>query len=81
VSYWQEFRRGQAEDQGTMLDLGTRVGVPAGRFRHVRMTEDTTSLEPSVVEFKFYAPGVGVVSEVDSSPRAGHVSLVKFTKR
>jgi hypothetical protein len=78
--YWQEFLRGHAEDQGKVVDLSTKVGVPAGHFRHVRMTEDTTRLEPRIVEFKFYAPGVGVVSEVDSSPHAGHVSLIKFSK-
>jgi hypothetical protein len=79
--YWQEFLRGHAEDQGTVLDRSTKVGVPAGHFRHVRMTEDTSPIEPRIVEFKFYAAGVGVVSEVDVSPGAGHVSLVKFTKR
>jgi hypothetical protein len=78
--YWQEFLRGHAEDRGQFLDLSTKVGVPAGFFSRVRMTEDTTPLEPRVVEFKFYAPGVGVVSEVDASPRGGHVSLMKFTR-
>jgi hypothetical protein len=79
VRYWQEFLRGQAEDQGMLLDLSTRVGVPAGHFRHVRMTEETSPLEPRVAEFKFYAPGVGIVSEIDASPEQGHVALIKFT--
>jgi hypothetical protein len=79
VTYWQEFYRGHAEDQGTTLDLATRVAVPLGRFKHVRMTEDTTPLEPSVTEFKFYAPGVGVVLEIDASPEQGRVVLVKHT--
>jgi hypothetical protein len=80
VRYWQEFLRGQAEDQGQVLDLATRVGVPAGHFRHARMTEDTSPIEPHVVEFKFYAPGVGVVAEIDASPAPGRVALIKFTK-
>jgi hypothetical protein len=80
VRYWQEFLSGQAEDQGQVLDLATRVGVPAGRFRHARMTEDTSQLEPNVAEFKFYAPGVGVVAEIDASPAPGRVALIKFTK-
>ena len=80
VRYWQEFLRGQAEDQGQVLDLATRVGVPAGHFRHARMTQDTSPLEPNVVEFKFYAPGVGVVAEIDASPAPGRVALIKFTR-
>jgi hypothetical protein len=80
VRYWQEFLRGQAEDQGQVLDLATRVGVPAGHFRDARMTEDTSQLEPNVAEFKFYAPGVGVVAEIDASPAPGRVALIKFTK-
>ena len=80
VRYWQEFLRGRAEDQGEVLDRATRVGVPAGHFRHVRMTEDTSPLEPNVVEFKFYAPGVGVVCELDASPEPGRVVLIRFDR-
>jgi hypothetical protein len=79
VRYWQEFLRGAAEDQGQVLDLAARVGVPAGHFRHARMTEDTSPLEPNVVEFKFYAPGVGVVAELDASPEPGRVALIRVS--
>jgi hypothetical protein len=81
VRYWQEFLRGVAEDQGELLDRGTRVGVPAGHFRHARMTEDTSPLEPRVDEFKFYARGIGVVLELDASPEQGRVVLIKTTAR
>jgi hypothetical protein len=80
VRYWQEFLRGTAEDQGRVLDLSTRAGVPAGTFRHVRMTEDTSPIEPNVVEFKLYARGVGVVAELDASPAPGRVALIHFTR-
>lgn len=79
VRYWQEFYRGHAEDQGQLLDRDTRVGVAAGTFRHTRMTEDTSPIEPTVVEFKFYARGIGVVAEIDASPQPGRVSLVSFS--
>ena len=79
VKYWQEFLHGVAEDQGEILDRGTRAGVPFGHFRHVRMTEDTSPLEPRVAEFKFYARGVGVVLELDASPEQGRVVLTKFS--
>jgi hypothetical protein len=78
--YWQEYYAGHAEDQGVVLDRSTKAGVIAGHFKHVRMTEDTTPLEPRTVEFKFYAPGVGVVLELDASPEQGRVELVRMVK-
>jgi hypothetical protein len=80
VRYWQEFWRGHAEDQGMLLDRDTRIGVAGGHFDHARMTKDTSPLEPRVVEFKFYARGVGVVAEIDSSPEPGRVALVSFSR-
>jgi hypothetical protein len=80
VTYWQEFYEGHAEDQGTTLDRFTVVTVAAGRFRSVRMTEDTTPLEPATTEFKFYARGVGTVLEIDASPEQGRVELIRMTR-
>jgi len=77
--YWQEYYAGHAEDQGKALDRSNRVVVPAGSYRHALMTEDTTPLEPRVQEFKFYAPGVGVVLEVNVSPEQGRAELVRFS--
>jgi hypothetical protein len=37
--------------------------VPYGSFDHVLVTEDTTPLEPQILEHKFYAQGIGVVLE------------------
>jgi hypothetical protein len=62
-SYHQEFLRGEAEDVGTVVAIDVRVSVPYGSFDHVLVTEDTTPLEPQILEHKFYAPGIGVVLE------------------
>jgi hypothetical protein len=62
-SYHQEFLRGEAEDVGTVVAINGRVSVPYGSFDHVLVTEDTTPLEPQVLEHKFYAQGIGVVLE------------------
>lgn len=80
VRYWQEFYRGVAEDQGTLLDRSTKTTVAAGHYTHVRMTEDTSPVEPTAIEFKFYAPKVGVVLEMDASPEQGRVELVRMVK-
>jgi hypothetical protein len=79
-SYWQEYSAGHAEDQGKALDNSTSVSVIAGHYTKVRMTEDTTPLEPRTTEFKFYAPGVGTVFELDVSPEQGRVELVRMVK-
>jgi hypothetical protein len=63
TAYRQEFFRGAAEDKGKVVALGEHVSVPAGSFGNVVVTEDFTSLEPSVLERKYYAPGIGVVLE------------------
>ncbi len=78
-SYQQEFYAGHAEDRARFLTLSTRVGTKAGAFTHVRMTEDTTPLDPTIAELKFYAPGVGVVLELDLAPDAGRTELLRFT--
>jgi hypothetical protein len=77
--YRQEFYAGHAEDQAKFLTLNTRVATPAGVFKQVRMTEDTTALDPEIAEVKFYAPGVGIVLEFDLAPEAGRTELLRFT--
>ena len=59
--YAQERAPGVAEDRARVLSRDEQVEVPAGHFRHVLMTRDWNPLEPKVNEYKFYAPGVGVV--------------------
>jgi hypothetical protein len=62
-AYHQEFLQGEAEDVGTVIALDETTNVPYGAFDHVLVTEDTTPLEPQILEHKFYASGVGVVIE------------------
>jgi hypothetical protein len=78
--YRQEYLKGEAEDNGEVLGLDQLVEVPAGRYRGALLTRDTTSLEPEVVEYKLYAPGIGPVLTVDISGGAARESLVKIDK-
>ncbi|QNN52398.1 hypothetical protein [Nocardioides mesophilus] len=80
-SYAQEFEPGDAEDQAKVIDLDGQIGVPFGHFDHVRVTSESSALEPKVVELKFYAKGVGVASEIQTSPRYARTALVKMTKQ
>ena len=76
--YRQEYYPTHAEDQARFLALDTRVATRAGVFTRVRMTEDTTPLDPSIAEIKFYARGVGVVLEHDLAPEPGRSELVRY---
>lgn len=59
----QEWFRGEAEDTFKAIDLSARVKVPYGSFRHALQTEETTRLEPEVVDNKYYVEGIGEVVE------------------
>jgi uncharacterized membrane protein len=78
TTYRQELQLDVAEDYATVLSIDERVDVPYGSFDHCIQTEDRTPLEPDHVEHKYYAPGVGLVLEVN--PVTGdRVELVSFT--
>jgi hypothetical protein len=62
--YRQEFSLGNAEDMARVVAKGEEVTVPVGTFETL-VTEEWTPIEPDVLENKFYAPGVGMVLEVD----------------
>ena len=53
--YHQEFLKGEAEDVGAVVAIDERVTVPYGSFDRVVVTEDTTPLEPQILEHKFFA--------------------------
>jgi hypothetical protein len=76
--YRQEYYRGEAEDAAEILSLDERVSVPFGRFDHVVMTKDFTPLDPSVLEHKFYAAGVGPVLVLAVSGSSEREELIRF---
>jgi hypothetical protein len=79
LTYRQEYYKGEAEDQAKVLRTDAKAKVPAGTFEGCLETEDTTPLEPDVIEHKFYAKGVGPVLRTDEAGR-GREELVSFTK-
>jgi hypothetical protein len=79
LSYRQEYYKGEAEDRAKVLSIAAKAKVPFGSFENALETEDTTPLEPDVVEHKFYATGVGPVLKTTGSG-GGREELVGFTK-
>jgi hypothetical protein len=65
TTYRQEYLVNVAEDVATILSLDETVTVPAGTFTHCLKTRDWTPMEPDAIEIKYYAPGIGMVLEVD----------------
>jgi hypothetical protein len=59
--YFQEVAPNVALDRAEIIDLAATVQTPLRRFTDVLVTRETTPLEPSVTDFKSYAPRVGLV--------------------
>ena len=79
-TYRQEYKKGEAEDNGEVLATTHRVEVKGGSFEDALVTMDTSTIEPDVVEYKFYAPGIGPLLALDVSGGAGREELVKMGK-
>lgn len=59
----QEWSPGNAEDTFKVIDLSAPVRVPYGALTGALRTEETTALEPAVVDNKYYVAGIGEVFE------------------
>jgi hypothetical protein len=79
LSYRQEYYAGEAEDKGEIVSLDEQAEVPFGHFPRVLMTKDLNPLEPKILEFKFYARGVGPVLAIGVSGGADREELVSFS--
>jgi hypothetical protein len=79
--YRMEHYAGVAEDRAQVLRLDASASVPYGDFTGLLETEDSTPLEPGVVEHKLYAEGVGVVREETVAGGDEVVELVSMTRK
>jgi len=62
--YRQEYYKGEAEDQYKVVSLTDHVTVPLGSYDGAQRTEETTTLEPAILDNKYYVRGVGQVREI-----------------
>jgi hypothetical protein len=70
MTFHMEGAPGIAEDEGTIVDKGVRVRVPAGTFKNTIRIRETNPLSDDV-SFKVFARGVGIVID-------GPLSLVRY---
>jgi len=80
MRYREEYYAGHAEDAAEVLNVGSQVQVPYGRFKGAMLTRNYSSLEPTVEEMKLYARGVGPVMELLVSGGSGRTELLSFER-
>jgi len=61
LHYRQERYIGEAEDEGEVVSKNETVTVPGGTFTGCIKIEETNPLDPDFLEYKYYAPGVGLL--------------------
>jgi hypothetical protein len=63
--YRQEFALGTAEDLGKVIGVNESVTAEGAAYTGCVHTQDSTPLEPDVIENKWYAPNVGLVLTIE----------------
>ena len=63
--YREEYYFNHAEDRAEITGTGLTVSIPLGTYTNCIQTKNWTELEPDLNENKFYAPGIGLVKEVN----------------
>ena len=78
-AYRQEFLAGQAEDQAWIVERGFSVTIPYGTVQHAVRSFEWSRLESNVISMKLYAPGLGIVKEMDRAGGNERFELVAVT--
>lgn len=76
--YYQEYARGEAEDEAKVVSLNTTVRTTDETYTRCLKTEDSSRLEPGVTEFKYYCKQVGNVVVEESPSEDERLELVDY---
>jgi hypothetical protein len=63
AKYYEEIAPGLAMDRAEIIEMGFTYQTPAGTFQNCLKIKETTPLEPDALEFKIYAPGIGLIQD------------------
>lgn len=63
AKYYQELAPGLAMDRAEITGLDESVTTPAGTFTGCLKIRETTPLEPGEAEYKYFAPGIGLIQD------------------
>jgi hypothetical protein len=75
----QEYFKGHAEDEFTVIRLNAPVSVPGARSTTGIVTEEHSRLEPTVFERKVYVRGIGVVLDFGYKGANERLELISYT--
>lgn len=78
-SYRQEYYQGHAEDVAEVVQVGETKKIGIGEYTDVVVTEDWNPLDPEIIENKYFASGVGLISAEHTAGPAESEELVEFT--
>jgi hypothetical protein len=73
AAYYQELAPDISMDRAKVISLSETVETPAGKFTNCLKVEETTPLKPESQEYKYYAPGIGMIQD-------GKLKLVEVGK-
>jgi len=80
MRYRQEYYVGEAEDRASIFSLDEQAEVPLGHFKDVVMTRDVNPLSPKILEFKFFARGIGPVLAIGVSGGSDREELLSYKR-
>jgi hypothetical protein len=75
-AYRQEYYVRKAEDMAEVISPAESASVAYGDFDDLLVTKEWSPLEPSVIEHKYYAAGVGLVLEELVKGGSGRTELI-----
>jgi hypothetical protein len=65
MKYREEYYFGHAEDEAEIIGTGLSETISLGTYNGCIKTKNWTVLEPDALENKIYAPGTGLIKEID----------------
>lgn len=65
MRYRQEYYFNETEDEAEVLETGIQAAIPLGTYNNCLKTREWTDLEPDLNEQKIYAPGIGLIKEIN----------------
>jgi hypothetical protein len=80
LAYREEHYEGVAEDRAEVFSRRERAEVPLGTFRRVLLIKETEGIERGLLDYKFYARGVGPVLGVEISRGSGREELLRLRR-
>lgn len=63
MKYYQELAPAVAADRARVISVTERISTQAGDFEDCLLTEESSKIEPAVIEHKTYCPKVGLVQD------------------